>query len=67
VQHLDHLFAPHGGSEAAGLDDPLEEGLGAGVGRLGEDLLGRALLADDPLVRKQTRLDASRAIVTRCC
>jgi len=47
--------------QAAGLDDPLEGGLGAGVGRLGEDLLGRPLLADDPWSRKQTRLDASRA------
>jgi hypothetical protein len=51
-QDLDDLLGPRRGSEAAGLDDALEEGLGAGVGRLGEDLLGRALLADDPLVEE---------------
>src|SRR5204862_6020663 len=39
-------------SEPAGLDDPLEELLGPLLRRMGEDLLGRSLLQDDPVVQE---------------
>jgi hypothetical protein len=62
----DHHELPPGrpgtvSSEAAGLDDPLEEGLGAGSEGSEKICSGGPCSRMTPWSRKQTRLEASRA------